>query len=60
MNVSICLSGMTISASFTEVSSFMPLSPSDIRITIIKKSAAVIIVEKPIPAAYLFTSKAFT
>ena len=59
-NVSICLSGITTSASFTDVSSLKPLSPKEIKITITKNRANVIAEEKPIPAAYLFASKAFT
>ena len=58
--VSICLSGITTSASFTEVSSFRPLSPRDINITITKNNASVIKEENPMPAAYLFALNAFT
>ena len=60
INVSICLSGITTSASFTDVSSFRPLSPKEIKITMIKNNAKVIADEKPIPAAYLLALKAFT
>ena len=60
IKVSISLSGITTSASLTEVSSFRPLSPSEIKITIIKKSAKVIKDENPMPATYLFALNAFT
>ena len=46
------------SANLTELSSFMPLSPSEIRITITKNKKVVITTERPIPAAYLFALKA--
>ena len=41
-----------------DVSSFMPLSPREINITITKNNAVVIRTDKPIPATYLFASKA--
>ena len=56
--VSICLSGITTSASFTEVSSLRPLSPKAIKITIIKNKARVIKEENPMPAAYLLALNA--
>ena len=58
MNVSICLSGITTSANLTDVSSFIPLSPSEIKTTITKNNAVVIRTERPIPATYLLVSKA--
>jgi hypothetical protein len=36
----------------------MPLSPSEIRTTIIKNNAVVIITERPMPAAYLLALNA--
>jgi hypothetical protein len=36
----------------------MPLSPREINITITKNNAVVIRTDKPIPATYLFASKA--
>ena len=60
IKVSISLSGITISASFTEVSSFIPVSPNEIKMTITKNKANVIADEKPMPAAYLFALNAFT
>ena len=58
MKVSICLSGITTSASFIDLSSFIPLSPNEMRITIIKNKPDVINTERPMPAAYLLASKA--
>ena len=58
MNVSICLSGITTSANLTDVSSFIPLSPSEISTTITKNNAVVIRTDSPIPATYLLASKA--
>jgi hypothetical protein len=40
------------------LSSFIPLSPNEIRITIIKNKPDVINIERPIPATYLLASKA--
>ena len=41
-----------------DVSSFMPLSPREINITITKNSPVVIRTDKPTPATYLFASNA--
>ena len=60
IKVSISLSGITTSASLTELSSFKPLSPREIKITIMKNNASVIKDEKPMPAAYLLALNAFT
>ena len=54
------LSGITISANLTELSSLIFASPNEIKITIIENNTNVIRAANPKPATYLFASKAAT
>ena len=56
IKVSISLSGITISANLTDLSSFNPLSPSEMSVTIKTNSNKVVVTDRTKTARYLFIS----